>query len=119
MALPGFVANLDLFSLRASCAGFSSGRVSTTTSGSVLIDLRFDEDDSFGDGVAGCLEAPLDFVWVAFAVGGVEELSRGGQLGVLVGSLSCCGFGFLWCFAGPPGALALALFLMHAWYFGP
>ena len=41
--------------------------------------------------MAGCLEAPLGFVWVAFAVDGVEELPRGRQLGVLVGSVSCYG----------------------------
>ena len=71
---------------------------------------------------------PLGVVRVAFAVGGVEELPWApgvvawwcwtAVLAAAVGSLSCCGFGFLSCFAGPSGALALALYLMLAWYFG-
>ena len=78
--------------------------------------------------MAGGLEASLGVDRVAFAVGGVEELpwAPGGVgwwcwtavLVATVGSLSCCGFGFLSCFAGPPGALALTLYLMRAWYFG-
>ena len=39
-------------------------------------------------------------------------------LAATVGSLSGCAFGFLSCFAGPPGALALALYLMFALYVG-
>ena len=83
-----------------------------------------EDDYRFGYGMAGC---PWGVVRVAFAVGGVEELaSVPGVVGwwcwtavfaATVGSLACCGFGFLSCFAGPPGALALALYLMLAWYF--
>ena len=66
----------------------------------------------------------LGVVCVAFAVGGVEELPWApgvvgwwcwkAVLAATVGSLSCCGFRFLCCLAGPPGALALALYLKHA-----
>ena len=78
--------------------------------------------------MAGGLETSLGVVRVAFAVGGVEELPWApGVVGwwcwtavlvATVGSPSCCGFEFLSCFAGPPGALALTLYLMLAWYFG-
>ena len=87
-----------------------------------MSDLRVDEDDRFGYGMAGC---PWGVVRVAFAVGGVEELPWGCWLVVVEGSVSCYGgqpivlrLGFLSCFAGPPGALALALYLMLAWHFG-
>ena len=37
------------------------------------------------------LRSALGFFWVAFAVGGVEELPRGRQLAMLVGNVSCYG----------------------------
>ena len=66
-------------------------------------------------------------VWFASPLLWVESKNSPGVVGwwcwtavlaATVGSLSCCGFGFLSCFAGPPGVLALALYLMLAWYFG-
>ena len=93
-----------------------------------MSDLRVNEDYRFGHGMAAGLEASLGVIRVAFAVGGVDELPWGpGVLGwwcwtavlaATVGSLLCCGCEFLSCFAGPPGALALALYLMLVWYFG-
>ena len=107
------------------CLRTSSGRGTTIPLGPVLRDLRMDEDDSFGRRMGGC---PWCVVRVALAVGGVEELPWvpgvvgwwcwTAVLAATVGSLSCCGFGFLSCFSGPPGALALALYLMLAWYLG-
>ena len=56
-----------------------------------MSDLCVAEDDSFGHGMAGCLEAPWGFVRVAFAVGKVEELTCGGWLVVMDDSASCYG----------------------------
>ena len=64
---------------------------STIPSGSVSSAVRLDEENSFGNGMAGCLEAPLGVVRVAFAVGGIEELTWGGWLVVMDGSVSCYG----------------------------
>ena len=98
---------------------------STIPSGSVSSAVRLVEENSFGDGVAGCLEAPSGFVRVAFAVGGVEELTWGWWLVVMDGNVSCYGgqpivlplLVFFFCLAGP-GASALALYSVHAWNFG-
>ena len=40
------------------------------------------------------------------------------MLAARVNSLSGCGCWFFSCLAGPPSALALALYSVHAWYFG-
>ena len=69
---------------------------------------------------------PWGFVCAASAVGGIEELTSGGWLVVMDGSVSCYGgqpivlrlLVFFSCLAGPPGALALALYQMHAWNLG-
>ena len=66
-----------------------------------------DEDDSFGRGMAGGLEASLGVVRVAFAVGGVEELPWGRWLVVLDGSVSCYG--------GQPIVLRLWVSLLLCW----
>ena len=65
------------------------GGGSTTPSGPVSNDLCAEEDDSFGRVMAGCLEAPLGVVRVAFAVGGAEELTLGAWLVVMGDSISC------------------------------
>ena len=66
-----------------------------------------DGDESFGRGMAGCLEAPLGVVRVAFAVGGVEELTWGGRLVVMDGSVSC--------YVGQPIVLRLLFFFLPCW----
>ena len=66
-----------------------------------------DEDDSFGRGMAGGLEASFGVVRVAFAVGGVEELPWGRWLVVLDGCVSCYG--------GQPIVLRLWVSFMLCW----
>ena len=75
--------------------------------------------------MAGCLEAPLGVVRVAFAVGGADELTLGGCLIVKGDTVSC--------YDGDPMVLRLwvsfwrfwatrcigfSIVPMHAWYFG-
>ena len=50
-----------------------------------------DGDESFGSGMEGCLEARLGVVRVAVGVSGIEELTWGGCLEVIDGSVSCYG----------------------------
>ena len=79
VALPSFVGSLLCF--RSLVRLFMSiGRGSTIPSGPVLSDLRVDEDDIFGRGMAGC-------PWVLFAspLLWMESKNSPGPLGSLAG----------------------------------